>query len=344
MNEPMNSTDPSTPSKILSAAEQLAAGPAEGVDEAEALSAGALLRQWRQAAGVDPSMLASALKVAPQKILALEEDRLGDLPNLTFARSLASAICRFMGADPAPVLARMPSIMPEQLQAGPEARREPFNAGAGNSVGGLTRLRLAAGVPRWLLALIVLLLLGALVVKFLPVWHLKAAVGPQSVSGTVASATEAAAQAAEAASEGAVAEAASQASQSASALAPALAPQAASAAASAPATAASVAAPAASGPDVAASGGGVEHDVVTFTAMDSAWISVRDGDGKLLLSRTLTAGEEVSEGGALPLSVVIGDKENVIVTVRGHLLDLNPYTRSGSTVAKFTVGPAPQNQ
>lgn len=79
---------------------------------AGAPSAGSMLRQMREAAGVDPTLLASAMKVSLAKLEALENDRLDQLPDVTFARGLAAAICRAFGVDPAPVLERMPVSAP----------------------------------------------------------------------------------------------------------------------------------------------------------------------------------------------------------------------------------------
>ena len=78
-------------------------------------SAGALLRRMREAAGMDAGVLAGALKVSVQKIKALEADSLEQLPNLTFARGLAGAICRALRTDAAPVLARMPVAVAAEL-------------------------------------------------------------------------------------------------------------------------------------------------------------------------------------------------------------------------------------
>ena len=61
----------------------------------------------------------------------------------------------------------------------------------------------------------------------------------------------------------------------------------------------------------------------------------RDATGKPLINRALAAGETLSLGGELPLSVTIGRKEAVAVTVRGKPFDhrsLGP-----SNVARFTV-------
>lgn len=54
-------------------------------------SAGALLRQYREAKGLHISILAAALKVPSSKLVALEANRLEELPDLVFARALARA-------------------------------------------------------------------------------------------------------------------------------------------------------------------------------------------------------------------------------------------------------------
>lgn len=71
-------------------------------------SAGALLRQYREAQGVQLDVLANALRVSPSKLEALEEDRWSDLPDAMFARALTLAICRQLKRDAAPVLALLP--------------------------------------------------------------------------------------------------------------------------------------------------------------------------------------------------------------------------------------------
>ena len=63
--------------------------------------------------------------MSPQKLEALENDRLDLLPDVTFARGLASAICRAFGTDPAPVLERMPVSAPGLRPAG-QSLNQPF--------------------------------------------------------------------------------------------------------------------------------------------------------------------------------------------------------------------------
>ena len=71
-------------------------------------SAGALLRQYREAKGLHISILAAALKVPTAKLEALEANRFEALPDLVFARALAMSMCRYLHADSAAVLSMMP--------------------------------------------------------------------------------------------------------------------------------------------------------------------------------------------------------------------------------------------
>ncbi len=72
------------------------------------ITAGALLRQYRESQGHALEALANALRVSPVKLQALEENRLNDLPDAVFARALALAVCRQLKTDAAPVLALLP--------------------------------------------------------------------------------------------------------------------------------------------------------------------------------------------------------------------------------------------
>ena len=76
-----------------------------------------MLRQYRQARGVEPETLAASLHVPVNKILALEEDRLEVMPDIMFARALAMSVCRYLKVDPTPVLARMPHQDASRLAA-----------------------------------------------------------------------------------------------------------------------------------------------------------------------------------------------------------------------------------
>ncbi len=71
-------------------------------------SAGALLRQYREAKGLHISILAAALKVPMAKLEALEANRFDALPDLVLARALAMSVCRYLHVDSAAVLSMMP--------------------------------------------------------------------------------------------------------------------------------------------------------------------------------------------------------------------------------------------
>ena len=73
-----------------------------------AASAGALLREARQAQGLHIAVLAASIKVSQRKLEALEADRFDELPDATFTRALAQTVCRSLKIDPAPVLALLP--------------------------------------------------------------------------------------------------------------------------------------------------------------------------------------------------------------------------------------------
>jgi cytoskeleton protein RodZ len=83
--------------------------PSTTPDIAASITAGALLRQYRETQGFKLDALAQALRVSPAKLDALEADRLADLPDAMFARALTLAVCRQLKVDAAPVLALLPS-------------------------------------------------------------------------------------------------------------------------------------------------------------------------------------------------------------------------------------------
>lgn len=262
-------------------------------------TAGAMLRQLRESAGVDAGVLASAMKVSLQKLEALEHDRFDQLPDLTFARALASAISRAFGVDAAPVLARMPAIAAELRPPTSGEVNEPFRGGDG------------AGAAPWssafsrpLLAVIAVLLLGAALLWLWPTWPIRLAAPEAATEPAAAPAGEAAE------------------APAASEPVPAEAPQPpASVPAEAPTPPASQAAPA----------GGL----LALRATGESWVTVRDAKGKQLINRALQPGESVSLDGESPLSVTIGRKDAVQATVRGQPFDIKGL--GSSTVARFQV-------
>lgn len=268
------------------------------------LSAGQMLRTMREAAGIDAALVASALKVAPQKIEALEAERYDDLPDVTFARGLAAAFCRAFGEDPAPVLARMPIAAPGLHATGNANQPMQGGSGMGDEIS-------PAALPRSLLWVVLALLLAALVIWLLP----------SQQPGTDTTELEPLPVPAPAVME----------PEHTVPLPPALP-------ASEPASAeeaASAAAPAASAPASAASAA-ASAKLLGFEALEDVWVEVLGADERVLVSRTIAKGQRVNvDSGALPLSVRVGRRDAVRVTVRGEPFDLMK-TGSGA-VARFQV-------
>ncbi|MBC7941653.1 MAG: helix-turn-helix domain-containing protein, partial [Chitinophagaceae bacterium] len=73
-------------------------------------SAGALLRSARERQGLHIAALAAAIKVAPRKLDALENNRWHELPDATFTRALAQTVCRSLKIDAKQVLDLLPAV------------------------------------------------------------------------------------------------------------------------------------------------------------------------------------------------------------------------------------------
>ena len=312
------------------------AAVADAGAQAGGLSAGQLLRQAREAARYDIAVLAATLKVPVEKLQALEADRIDLLPDATFARGLASAMCRSLGVNPALVLERMPRSG-HKLANDDEAINAPFReptAGVGSLVG--------AAMSRQAVWIGVALLLGAVALALLPSIPGRFGGGDAqapaaSASSVVASGSVvtpvAVASAAEGASASSPAEGASAAPTgiaAASAALPAGPAVVAVPVTPAVASAPSVAPVAAASDAPAATGEGL----IAFTARGETWVSVRDAKGASLLNRGLAAGETVALTGDAPLSVTVGRADLTEVKVRGKAFEMP--TRGG-VVARFKV-------
>ena len=290
----------------MSERETVPASLHEVPDSGAPRSAGQMLRELRESAGVDPALLASAMKVSTQKLDALENDRLDLLPDVTFARGLASAICRAFGADPAPVLERMPVSAPG-LRPPEQNINQPFRR-----IGDRPTPVLATSFSKPLMMVVGALLLGAAALYFLPTLPIQ--LGAPAPAQTSA--------------EGVVREDVGPTPAVEPAPPVELPLGAASAEQVSPPSAA--AAPAAPAPAAAAGG-----ELVQFSAKAETWVTVRDAAGKQLINRVLAAGETVGVSGDAPLSVTIGRKDAVDVTVRGQPFDHRSLSKT--TVSRFQV-------
>lgn len=333
------------------------------------LSAGALLRQAREAAGMHVAALAVALKVPVSKLEALESDRYDQLPDAVFVRALASSVCRTLRIDAAPVLERLPQTQAPRLSPDDAGINAPFRAQNERR----SRLVSEHRFSPTLLA-VPLLCIGALAIYLWPRFSPSVPESPTPVTspGAVVQAApepEPAPPPAEAQAPEAPAAATAAASAAASASAPA-APSTSVAAAAAPAAPAPAPAPApvasataqsaaqapaavpvpapsptpaplqpapatSTVPAVTPAAASAATAVLSFSATGSSWIKVTDANGQVTFQKTLNAGETATAGGVPPLAVVVGKVDVTQVQVRGKAFDLQSLARDN--VARFEV-------
>lgn len=306
------------------------------------MTAGALLRDAREAAGLHIAALAVALKVPVAKLEALEADNFSALPDMVFVRALASSVCRTLKIDPQAVLALLPQGEGPRLSAGDVGLNAPVKGFAGRSSAAPFK---GAGSRSFVWA-VGLLLIGAALMMFLPRGldaDLSALLKQPETTTKIPMPTGNVAQ------EISVAVGAEQRVPSA-APAPAPAPAAAAAAAAGvgvelPAGESIKPAGIASHPIVlpsveasapsSAPAADAPSGVLAFKARSESWIQVRDAAGALVLQRNLAPNELVSVSGVLPLAVVIGRADATEVFVRGKPYDIGPVSREN--VARFEV-------
>ena len=302
------------------------------------MTAGALLRDAREAAGLHIAALAVALKVPVAKLEALEADNFSALPDMVFVRALASSVCRTLKIDPQAVLALLPQGEGPRLSAGDVGLNAPVKGFAGRSSAAPFK---GAGSRSFVWA-VGLLLIGAALMMFLPrgldadlsallkqpetttkipmptgnvAQEISVAVGAEQRVPSAAPA--AAAAAAAAVGVGVELPAGESIKPAGIASHPIVLP---SVEASAPSSAPATDAP---------------SGVLAFKARSESWIQVRDAAGALVLQRNLAPNELVSVSGVLPLAVVIGRADATEVFVRGKPYDIGPVSREN--VARFEV-------
>lgn len=300
----------------------------QALESPAAVSRPVLLREAREAAGLHIAALAAALKVPVRKLEALEAGRYGELPDLTFARALASSACRQLKIDPAPVLEQIPVNPTPALRGSDSAINAPFKpaseAPAASPLTWLSRPALLGTIA---------LLLAALVVMFLPDMEPASPAdnGAQNTEQEAAPATPAAApglpifQPSDATPAATPGEAPSEdsATPADAGATPAEAPVP-------PAVAATPATPAAPQATVAAP---ASATVLQIEAREESWAEVSNGTGTVVLQRLLQAGERVEFSAAPPYSVVLGKASAVQVNVRGRAFDAKAIARND--VARF---------
>ena len=312
----------------------VASSSADTPGQGMSVTAGALLRDAREAAGLHIAALAVALKVPVAKLEALEADNFSALPDMVFVRALASSVCRTLKIDPQAVLALLPQGEGPRLSAADVGLNAPVKGFAGRSSAAPFK---GAGSRSFVWA-VGLLLIGAALMMFLPrgldadlsallkqpetttkipmptgnvAQEISVAVGAEQRVPSAAPAPAAAAGVGVELPAGESIKPAGIASH------PIVLP---SVEASAPSSAPATDAP---------------SGVLAFKARSESWIQVRDAAGALVLQRNLAPNELVSVSGVLPLAVVIGRADATEVFVRGKPYDIGPVSREN--VARFEV-------
>lgn len=302
---------------------------------------GVLLREARERAGLSQEDIAGKLKLAPRQIAAIETGDWNSLPERTFTRGFMRSYARIVGLDPDIVgLDRSPS----QPNAGGELKPTP------EAIGEVTMQhdRGRASAARWVVPLLLIAVLAAGVAYFQ--WGELIGLGafkigtPSAQSSTTKGASASTQSAAvpdqpKAAETPAAAPISSTSSSSGSVIAPAAAADAKDPAAVATSTlllppaeaTGSAAATLAPSPSLAVASPGEKRITITFKG--KSWTEVRSKGDVIYSEASLPGTKEFN--GKTPLSFIVGNASNVVLTIDGKPFDMSGLTRND--VARFRV-------
>ncbi|WP_176015992.1 helix-turn-helix domain-containing protein [Burkholderia sp. BCC0398] len=327
-------------------AETNAAKPAPAGLETLA-AVGSRLAQLRETKGWSVDDVSARLKVAPQKLRALEAGDISHLPGVTFALGVVRSYAKMLGVDPEPfaqALRRERGVPEVDLSMPASSGTDLPRGRVSIPLGGSSRHH-----PwLWGTGIVIVAVVAVLM------WHtggdssslLARFKGGDAEHASAASAA-ASSSAEEAATNGASTAVANEVpAPAAASAAPAqtiasavLAPAApvATAAASQPVAAtaaASTAAPAQPASVVVAAG----QSMVELKVKQDCWFSVRDKNGKELFSALVRAGETKQVAGDGPFKVTIGNKAGLdAVAFDGKPVDPAKYSAARGNVARFTL-------
>ncbi|MFZ2303046.1 MAG: RodZ domain-containing protein [Gallionella sp.] len=329
--------------------------PGEGDDSGviPVVSLGKMLREARERIGLSVADVANQIKFAPRQIEALEADDFQHLPEMTFVRGFVRSYAKILDMDVQPLLAALPQTNVPAMPLIPISVEVPFPD---------------ARSVNWqnLIWLGITLLLAVLVVAF-AVWHYTTPVSqpeaaqvevpvslpskmevipasPVLEAGTIESPALAEVKPEPAAnlpsphdtlsatgnkpdvlSQAHPAKPAAQPGQTSTRMAPA--------------TSGRIEAPAQTQPIKPA----VQPDTLPKASAlhlvfdEDSWVEIKDAEGKILSSRINPHGSELRLDGQAPFSLVISHAASVRLYHRGKQVDLTPYTRVSSEVARLTL-------
>ncbi|OXJ16926.1 helix-turn-helix domain-containing protein [Burkholderia sp. HI2500] len=322
----------------------------------ESLAAvGSRLAQLRETRGWTVDDVSARLKVAPQKLRALEAGDISHLPGVTFALGVVRSYAKMLGVDPEPFAQALrrergvPEVdlsMPASsgtdlprgrvsIPLGGSSRHHPWLWGTGIVVVAVVAVLMwhTGGDSSSLLARF----------KSGDAEHASAASAPAASSSSVEGAVSSGASAAVANEVPAPAAASAAPAPAVASAAPAPAPAPApvapvvTAAASQPVvatSAASTAAPAQPASVAVAAG----QSMIELKVKQDSWFSVRDKSGKELFSGLVHGGEAKQVAGDGPFKVTIGNKAGLdAIAFDGKPVDPAKYSAARGNVARFTL-------
>ena len=284
----------------------------------EVTGVGARLRQAREAQGLAIDDVALQLKFAPRQIESLEHERFDRLPGPTIARGMVRNYARLLKLDPEPLIQRMAP----QVEAAPDPGliAERFRQEVPFSDSGKRSSFIYAGFSVALLVLVAVLAYEWRQQKAAPQFVAPAErerPQPEPVqTASVAQPAAASAEPAPAAEPKKPAPAVVEPKKPAPAVVEPKKPEAEKIAAAEKTLPAGV------------------HRIV-FRTEAEAWLEVKDGAGRMLISALNPAGTERVVRGQPPFEIVIGNASSVRMTYDGKPVDLRPHTRV--EVARLTL-------
>ncbi|WP_455282900.1 helix-turn-helix domain-containing protein [Cupriavidus necator] len=310
-------------------------GAHEGDREAAAREIGAALAREREAQRMSVEDVSARLKVAANKLRAIEAGDLQALPDVTFVKGVMRAYARMLQVDIDPLLAR---FQPRQVVQVAEIARQR-EGGINAAFDDRNRFRSGGTGGRWIWLALVAVVLAAggwfgldhirhwidtrSTAAETPVTEEHAA-APGTEPGTVTAALPPVMAGADSPAPSAETVPASAVAAPAQA-----APAATASAAVAPPAPVAPVAPAA--PAAAAGAGELQ---IRFAA--DTWYEIRDKNGKVVLGGNAKAGQSVAGGGTPPYKVVIGNVKGIgSMTRNGEPVDLKAANRNN--VARLTL-------
>ena len=285
-------------------------------EQTTGVTAGQLIREAREQAGMRLPSLAASLKVPAAKLEALENNDWSVFPDVVFTRALASAICRVLKIDPVPVLDLLPKAPGQGLSKVNEGINAKVSGGAVPKKSG----DFASSKPFPWMGVVVALVVASAGVLFYPQlaarWKQHEADKPTVRSSNVAGAMDSAEPVALGGSSNALPDAA---------------------AGVAPGAAVAPVAPAVAAPAVEPTAPVILVDVpvLKLKAKQDSWVQVKEAAGNVVFEKTIKAGSEQDVIATPPLKVVVGNAGGLELLLRGEPFDLKKVTK-GST-ARFEV-------